>query len=330
MNQISIFSLKALRKIYAKIFSVQPLAEPECIQDADIASKLIYDKLMSEEPCMIARFGSTELMTLVNYLGVHNEGKKNIFKYIQGKELDWWWNKNCLRQMQQWSGFFPPTIEKIEQFCELMIEDMKELDILGSWLANERYFENELNDITFVHLRLLDPYWSEENPWTKALQGKNVLVIHPFAKLIEQQYRKNRTNLFKNTNILPLFNLQTIKAIQSLGGETNGFKDWFESLNWMKNEIDKREYDICLLGCGAYGFPLAAHVKQQGKKAFHLGGELQILFGIRGKRWENPNLGGEWGMPYGFHLSMMNEYWVRPTDDLKPKNADIVENACYW
>ena len=26
------------------------------------------------------------------------------------------------------------------------------------------------------------------------------------------------------------------------------------------------------LGCGAYGFPLAAHVKRMGKKAIHMGG----------------------------------------------------------
>jgi hypothetical protein len=284
---------------------------------------------MADEPCMIARFGATELMTLVNYLGVHKAGKKSIFKYIQGKELDWWWNQNCLQQMQRWSGFFPPTVEKIEQFCELMLEDIKELDILGSWLANENYVKENFNQAKLVSLHLLSPYWSEENPWTKALEGKNVLVVHPFAELIERQYKENRTKLFKNPNILPLFNLQTIKAVQSLGGESNGFNDWFDALNWMKNEIDRKDYNVCIIGCGAYGFPLAAYVKRQGKKAVHLGGEVQILFGIRGKRWEDPNLGAEWKMPFN-HLSMMNEYWVRPGDDLKSKNADQVENACYW
>jgi hypothetical protein len=329
MTQISIYALKALRKIYAKIFSVQSLAKPECIQDADIASKLIYDKLMSEEPCMIARFGSTELMTVVNYLGVHKEDRKNIFLYIQGKELDWWWNKNCLRQIQQLSGFFPATVEKVELFCELMMEGIKELDILGSWLANEQYFENELKNIPFVHLPLLEPYWSKF-PWTKALEGKNILVVHPFAELIEQQYKEKRTKLFSNIDILPEFNLQTIKAVQSLGGETNGFNDWFEALDWMKKEIDICEYDICLLGCGAYGFPLAAHIKRQGKKAFHLGGALQLLFGIKGKRWEKPNYGAVWHVPSGYYLSLMNDYWIRPDDKFKSENSNQVENACYW
>ncbi|KAA6303730.1 MAG: hypothetical protein EZS26_000281 [Candidatus Ordinivivax streblomastigis] len=330
MNQLSIFTLKALRKLYAKTFSVQPLANLECIQDADIVSELIYDKLMSDKPCMIARFGSTELMTLVNYLGVYSTEKKNIFKYIQCKRLDWWWNKNILQQMQQWSGFFPPTVEKIEQFCELMMENMKELDVLGSWLSNENYVKDNFSQAELVHLHLLEPYFAEI-PWTKALEGKKVLVVHPFAELIEKQYQESRTKLFKNPNVLPLFHLQTIKAVQSLGGESNGFKDWFEALDWMKQEIDKKDYDICLIGCGAYGFPLAAYVKKQGKKAIHLGGASQLLFGIRGKRWENPNYEiVSWGISYGFYPNLMNEYWVRPTEVLKSKNANQVEGACYW
>jgi hypothetical protein len=330
MNKVSIFTLKALRKIYEKVLANKSLAKMECIQDADIASKLIYDKLIADAPCMIARFGATELMTMVNYLGVHKKGKRNIFKYIQGRELNWWWNENCLQQMQQWSGFFPPTIEKIEQFCELMLKDMKEVDILGSWLADERYFEDKLKNISFIHLLLLEPYHSEKKPWTKALEKKKILVIHPFAELIEKQYSENRTKLFKNSDVLPSFQLQTIKAVQSLGGVSNGFKDWFEALDWMKHEIDNSDYDICLIGCGAYGFPLAAHVKRQGKKSVHLGGVLQLLFGIKGKRWEHPDYALKWGLPSNSYLSLMNEYWVKPSENLKPLNAQCVEDGCYW
>ena len=61
--------------------------------------------------------------------------------------------------------------------------------------------------------------------------------------------------------------------------------------------LDKQDYDICLIGAGAYGFPLAAHVKRKGKKAIHLGGALQLLFGVKGKRWEDPNYGvNEWNV----------------------------------
>ena len=88
----------------------------------------------------------------------------------------------------------------------------------------------------------------------------------------------------------------------------------------MKNQILKKDFDIALIGCGAYGFPLAAHVKRIGKQAIHLGGSLQILFGIKGKRWDN----------HPVISKLYNEHWIRPRVEDKPNKAHLVEDACYW
>ena len=221
--------------------------------------------------------------------------------------------------MQNWSGFFPSNETNATQFCELMLEDMKELDVLGSWLNKEYYFKDYFKQAKQVVLEDLEPFFTP-NPWTKALEGKKVLVIHPFAELIEDQYSK-REFLFEN-NLLPKFELETIKAVQSLGGQSSNYSSWFEALEGMKNEIEASDFDICIIGCGAYGFPLAAHVKRIGKKAIHLGGSTQLLFGIIGKRWES----FKW-YPYS---NLFNEQWVRPGDNLKPQNAEQVEGATYW
>lgn len=321
------FILKFFKKIYLKI-NLKKKRLPECITDARIASELVYNMLNSNKPVMIGRFGSTELMNIVNYLGIVDKKNKNYFTYIKGEAPAWWWQENLMRQLQDWSGFFPPTKEKITQFCKMMIEDSKEVDILGSWLQDEKFMDEFMN-YTKVHLRFLEPFW-DEKPWTRVLKGKKVLVIHPFKNTIEKQY-ENRDKLFFNNEVLPEFkSLRVIKAVQSLGGN-NEFKDWFEALEYMKNEIDKNEYDICLIGAGAYGFPLAAHVKRNGKKAVHMGGVLQLLFGIIGNRWEDQNYGvKEWGIKKGFYSNLMNEFWVRPHETEKPLNATIVEGACYW
>jgi glycerol-3-phosphate dehydrogenase len=58
-----------------------------------------------------------------------------------------------------------------------------------------------------------------------------------------------------------------------------------------KKRSTKKDYDVALIGCGAYGLPLASHVKRKGKQSIHLGGGLQLLFGIKGKRWDdNPEV----------------------------------------
>jgi hypothetical protein len=309
-----------LRKIYTKAFE-KTLLKPECEQNPNVASEIIYDVLMSDKSCMIARFGSTELTCLSNYLGVKNSKRKYV-DYVKGNVQPWWWEENIINQMQQWSGFFPAREDKIEQFCELMLQDIPQVDILGSWLAEEQLFKMELENCSKINFELLNPYFSSI-PWTKALEGKKVLVVHPFANTIELQYKK-RELLFKD-NLLPEFELMTVKAVQSIAGNPTQFEDWFQALEYMKAEIDKHDYDICLIGCGAYGFHLAAHVKRMGKKAVHLGGSLQLLFGIRGKRWEDPNYN-----PIYNYARLMNEHWVKPENNEKPVGATTVEGACYW
>lgn len=330
MYYIHIYILKVLHKIYIKAIKAYQLPLLHREEDPDIASEMIYNLLESNRPCMIARFGSTELLALVNYLGV-NSKKHSILDYIRGRQPEWWWNKNVMNQMRQWSGFFPPTPVNMQKFGDMMMDDIKELDLLGCWVDNEAWFADKLKSVKRVHLRLLEPFWAQI-PWTRYLKGKRVVVVHPFKEDILMQYSNHRLQLFSNPDVLPEFaSLCVIRAVQSLGGENNGFKDWFEALQWMKNEIDKEDYDVCLIGCGAYGFPLAAHVKRQGKQAIHLGGALQLLFGIKGKRWEDPNYGvKEWGIPYGSYTTLMNKYWVRPSNIGKPQKAQQVEGGCYW
>ena len=132
-------------------------------------------------------------------------------------------------------------------------------------------------------MRYLEP-WFADDPWTQALAGKKVLVIHPFDELIQEQYAK-REQLFPQKNILPEFKLITLKAVLTIAGSKDErFDTWFDALDYMCSEADKIDFDVAIIGCGAYGYPLAAHIKRSGKIAIHLGGVTQALFGIKGKR----------------------------------------------
>lgn len=274
---------------------------------------------------MIARFGANELNAVINYLGIKNK-QHSIYKYITGKQNEWWWNKGVISNMQNNAGFFPATSDNMQRFGELMLEDAKEVDILCSWQKGEYYLNGYIPQrVIRVNREKSNPFFAA-TPWTKALAGRKVLVVHPFAKTIMEQYAR-RELLFANKNILPEFgSLQVIKAVQSLGGKADVFNDWFEALDWMKAEIDKCDYDVCLIGCGAYGFPLAAHVKRQGHQAVHIGGVLQLYFGIKGKRWEGK---GYVGTDHDYS-TLFNQYWVRPSLDETPKNSTDVESGCYW
>lgn len=75
MNDFSIITLKALRKLYTKTFGGYQLPPLQREEDPDKASEMIYNLLSGDKPCMIARFGANELNAVINYLGVN---AKNI------------------------------------------------------------------------------------------------------------------------------------------------------------------------------------------------------------------------------------------------------------
>jgi hypothetical protein len=199
-----------------------------------------------------------------------------------------------------------------------MIDCLPQTDVLGSWLPEERYFAKELRDAKKVPLIDLEPYYHAE-PWTTALHGKKVLVIHPFSATIESQYQKHE-KLFMNPDVLPEFHLETIQAVQSIAGAQTKYADWFAALDDMKKQIVQKDFDIAILGCGAYGFPLAAYIRELGKKSVHLGGATQILFGIKGRRFDEiADIAG-----------LYNKYWTRPLPEETPESFQNVEGGCYW
>jgi len=265
------------------------------------ANALIIDKISSQKAFMISRYGWVEFHTLTT-----------------GKGIDALCNN---------AGFFPKNSNLIKKFNNIYNEASKEIDVLGIWIYQAVSISQSishwkkkirlintlptLND--FIDLNILNPY---ANNWMSALKNKRVLVVHPFKRSIEKQYKRR-----EEIGLLPkLKSLEIIQAVQTIAGtEDHRFKDWFEALSYMEKEISTKEFDICLIGCGAYGLPLAAYVKKMNKQAIHLGGTLQLLFGIKGKRWENIH----------YHYRF-DENWIYPLEEDKPIGAEKVENACYW
>lgn len=252
---------------------------------------------------MVARFGAVEIKAIL---------------YKSFPWLSMFLKEYTYRHIGNNAGFFPVNESLLKRYTLLMKEDMRFLDVLASWRPEEILFRKVLRNCKKIRLGDLGPNFTKSS-WTQSLKGKKVLVIHPFAKTIKSQYEKNRSKLFGEYSdyVLPEFaSLQVIQAVQTIAANRAGFETWFDALEYMEREIDKCDFDVALIGCGAYGFPLAAYCKKIGKQGIHVGGPLQLYFGIKGKRWEN----------YGFY----NEYWVNPDESEKPKNLKKVEGGCYW
>lgn len=282
-------------------------------------NSVISEAIASGQPFLAARYGNDELAALltwrrqeeVNFLRGLTESVAlgdPFFSYIR--------SKSRLKKR----GLIPLNSKVISGFAQLYLSSSKGIDLLASWLPGEIFFSDLLEEARMCRLEELEPYRSEA-PWTRALAGKKVLVVHPFADSIQRQYRDKYELLFPNTKVLPSFELQTLIPPRAHFGEVHDAVHWFELFQKTAISMKNLEFDVAIVGAGPFGLPLASEAKKLGKVAIHLGGATQILFGIIGSRWENDDL----------IRNLANEHWARPsTDETPPAKKRRMSESSYW
>lgn len=264
---------------------------------------LIAQLLKSGEPIAIGKIGSTELQSVESF--IKRKGKIE---------------KCDMSSLYRYSGVFPQNIEVFSRFCLEYLESLKSLDLIAVWYNpyESNIVRNYATNAKLAELIALEPYYHND-PWSRYLENKRVLVIHPFEESIRRQF-EYRDKIWQDERCLPDFELDTIKVPLYDALVKSGFEDWFDALQYMKTEMSEKEFDVAIVGAGAYSIPIVAHAKKLGKFAIHLGGAAQILFGIKGGRWDNHEIG----------LRFYNNYWSRPLEEETPQNTAIIEDGCYW
>lgn len=123
-------------------------------------------------------------------------------------------------------------------------------------------------DINRVNFGAFELPFRFSSPWTMSLKEKKVLVISPFADLIENQY-KNRRRLFPSNELfLPDFDLKTLKAVDTAGEnwKYSGYQTWTDALIAMEEQIKKLILTLHLLAVEHMHFLWELFVKRWGKK----------------------------------------------------------------
>lgn len=299
------------RVLYRKLFkTAAPYGKvngSRVIKKHHEANEVIGQMIDSGKPFMIGRFGSVELSIV-----------GESYKIWLGKQKRY--PERIIHTASNNAGIFSAEHNTLMRFSECMLQCAKDLDYIGLWNDKSELFtvKNFAPQAKGIELWCLEPYYQLENAWTHHLKGKMVLVVSPFAKSIESRF-DHKQYLF-DENFWPECEWIPFQAVQTISGNKDDrFKTWFDALDYMISNIRNIDFDIAVIGCGAYGFPLASAIKNMGKQAIHLGGATQILFGIRGKRWDDSELN-----------VYFNEHWVYPGEDEKPKGLGKVENGCYW
>lgn len=266
------------------------------------SNKFIETLIESEKPFLISRIGLGG-ETIASVLTLNNMSLP--------PQATNWFHINA--------GFYGTTDYK--RFAKMYKDGFENSDATAYW--NFPGFQ-ELEDFLVPEEKpLLDISSLEsfriDNPWTRLLRGKKILIVHPFKETIQNQLQ-SRSMIWENQDILPDSEYVLYKSVQSIGDE-GPHKDWYESFDVMCEEISNLDFDIAFLGCGAYGIPLSNFIKTNlNKSAIYIGGGLQLYFGIIGKRWENSQ----------DVTKFQNEYWAKASVNETPQKNNLVEGGCYW
>ena len=277
------------------------------------AHAFIRDLIHAGRPAAVGKLGDVEVKALAWRLGIPRY-------YTLGRAVPTLGEQELFEQ----AGVFPKSAAVYQRFCDTFLERLASLDICALWHNPGEY------EITaracpaagWTDLTALEPYFNPTAPWSAALAGKRVLVVHPFEDSIRRQYVR-RDEIWRSIpGLLPEFKLVTLRS--PYGFSANAFPDWFAMLAWLEERVTALAanpgFDVAPIGCGAAGIPLAAHCKRLGKIGLHTGGATQLCFGIRGGRWDTrPEF-----------QSFFNDAWIRPAAGETPAEAPRVDRGGYW
>lgn len=234
------------------------------------------------------------------------------------------------------AGIYSKTkdISKILLYVQSLNNAIKNSDLLACFVNHsekmtdiQHFFSNKYH-LPQIYSRVLEPFYQiqeQTTPWSHYLLGKKVLIINPFVKSFERQV-SNNFQMFKDQNKKLFLDGQEFifyKSFQTIAGN-HVHEDWFETFTIMCKDIEQLEFDIALLGCGGYGLPLCDFIKTKlNKSAIYVGGGLQLLFGVMGKRWENNKMWQE-------IINTNDTKFIKPSGDELCNNLTTIEGGCYW
>lgn len=286
-------------------------SESPRILSIDDGSRLIFAKILSGQPLWVSRVGIAEfdqLLSRLNYKRRLTSSLLKLKRYVRSPRAMMMSHRNRVQLRKIWDAFAP-----------VYLDGYRSADVqciwtgIGSLEAQFELFARCAAGATAIDARAVEPYLASE-PWSAALADKRVLVVSPFANDFKEQH-KRRHLIWPHGIVLPSFQFIPLQA-RFYSHE----RDRMKVLEAYKEAVSDIEFDVALLACSSIGLPLGSFIRDAlSKQAIYVGGALQILFGVRGSRWDSHPLISDF----------FNEYWLRPSDPPPPSSKSL-DDFCYW
>ena len=276
----------------------------------------IIKQIQSNTPFIISRLGEPESYITYMYIQQHS------IPYLS----------QMVQTLSNNAGIYANNKKELQSYCKHYNKALKNSCALACF-ENIRNHVQQLQEyftVTYtlhnIHSRSIEPFYvckDDVVPWTQHLLGKKVLLINPFVESFKQQL-ENKFQIFTH---MPLFKEgQEFVFYKSFNTSASNHihNNWEETFTIMCKDIEQLDFDIALLGCGGYGLPLCNFIKEKlHKSAIYIGGGLQLMFGVMGRRWENRE---DWKQI----IKDNGCTFIKPSESECIPNSHKVENSCYW
>lgn len=275
------------------------------------------DIFSGQKPFLISRFGNVEFSAFREIydsrrdLGLIERLSLSVFGRLAGIR-----EKTKIRLRLNAGVFSASSNADFVHFFEEYYKCVSEIDFFFRWFSGDALLLKAGLRASIAPLEYLNILQSPKF-FEGVFESKKLLIVSPHVNTIKYQFENSYPQLCEHLGVDD-FSVATIQTFHKIHG---GDGDWFVELERLKQEIlgAREGVDFIILGCGAYGLPLAAFAKSIGISAIHLGGATQLLFGIIGERWID--LIDDTGI---------SNFWIRPLDSDRPKGFELIEGGCYW
>jgi hypothetical protein len=231
-------------------------------------------------------------------------------------------------------GLFPVTAAFLHDYNRFYVKHLRNLDSLGvchDWSAGRLLTNIKYYGLTskLIYYPLQEPDRSipsnEANCYLPLFKNKRVLIVCPFAGYLRERATKETYERAWSKIGKPWFYPASVDAIEFPYGFARSTHERYATvldlLNEIQNEISRQEFDVALVGAAGLAIPLVSYMKGLGKVAIDLGGALQFMFGVSGKRWQ------AW---QDLKQNIFNDHWTHLPAKYRPQEEDVCDNGAYW
>ncbi len=236
----------------------------------------------------------------------------------------------------QQSALFPASTEFYLRFNEFFVDHLSQLNCLGVFpdlLARMAVHRGAFGlTMPWIDYRHQEPDRSsparEDLCYLPLLEGRRLLLISSCAELLRERARREVFEAVWARSGKRWFNPAAVLAIEFPYGYSPDthrlFPDSMALFQHLQERMAATSFDIALIAAGGLGIPLAAAAAKLGGIGLSLGGHLQVLFGVHGKRWLAES---EW------HHRHFNDAWIRMPAAYRPPGTDlatVADGGAYW